>query len=146
MEEDIKHAQKKYLSSLPKNSNCQGNEPRKVGNPIWIPEEADNLQLRLLITAHCGTSGHRGAESTEEVLKEQFTWDSIKEDTRDLVLGCINCLMSKTGHKIPRPMSETVHAEKPNDVLHFYFLYMGRDKTITSTSWYSKTTYQATIG
>lgn len=81
--------------------------------------------MRLLVVAHCGVGVHRGAESTESVLRKEFVWPTLKDDVRDFVSNCIHCMMAKTGHKVLRPMAEMLHAEKPNDVDHFDFLYMG---------------------
>lgn len=89
-----------------------------------MPDKVEELQTRLLVAAHCGTSDHRGAEFT--VLRGMFHWNTIKEDTRDFVSDCIHCMMAKTRLKIPRPVSETLHAEKPNEIIHFEFLYMGK--------------------
>lgn len=87
--------------------------------------KSDDLQLRLLIVAHCDTSDHRGTDSTECTLREQFTWNTFADDAREFVADCIHCIMAKTGHKIPRPYAETLHAVKPNEVVHFDYLYMG---------------------
>jgi len=92
---------------------------------VWIPDESPELQLRLLVTAHCGHAGHRGAESTESILREKYYWSSMKEDVNEFTRACLHCIVGKTGHKIPRPISLTLHASKPNEVIHFDFLYMG---------------------
>ncbi len=92
---------------------------------MWIPNEAEQLQLRLLVAAHCGTAGHRGAKSTAHALRERFTWSTLDADAAALVANCIHCIMAKTGQKIPRPLSATLHATLPNQVIHFDFLYMG---------------------
>ena len=41
---------------------------------IWVPDSADDLQLRLCIIAQTGPAGHRGAASTEQSLSESFKW------------------------------------------------------------------------
>lgn len=33
--------------------------------------------------------------------------------------------MGKSGHRVSRPLSFTLHASKPNDAIHFDYLYMG---------------------
>lgn len=37
--------------------------------------------------------------------------------------------MPKTGNKIPRPLSSVVHASRSNEVLPFYYLYLGGSTT-----------------
>lgn len=127
-EEQVREAQEKFLSEKPEAATRDGNSLFKMGGRTWIPDDADDLQLRLLVVAHCHASGHRGMESTDSILREQFTWrwSTLADDTREFVADCIHCMMSKTGKKIPRPVSETLHATKPNEVVHFDFLYMGR--------------------
>lgn len=35
----------------------------KIGRAVWIPENCDNLKLRLLTISHAGRAAHRGAEA-----------------------------------------------------------------------------------
>lgn len=48
------------------------------------------------------------------------------EDTSEFVADCIDCIMAKSGAKIPRPMSTTLHAKFSNEVIPINFLYMVR--------------------
>ena len=50
----------------------------------------------------------------------------MNEDVSQFVSNCIHCVMSKSGQKVPRPLSLTLHATKPNEVVHFDFLYLGQ--------------------
>lgn len=45
-----------------------------LGGKKWIPEDAYNLQMKLLVVTHCEASGHRGLESTLATLSEGYTW------------------------------------------------------------------------
>jgi transposase InsO family protein len=38
---------------------------------------------------------------------------------------CFHCIASASGEITPRPMGEALHASKPNEVIHFDYLYMG---------------------
>lgn len=96
---------------------------------VWLPINADDMKLKLLTIAHCGPSGHRGAESTHESIRTHFTWMGLRRDTSDFVSACLFCVLSKTGAKIPRPLSLTLHASRPNEVLHFDYLYLGGSET-----------------
>lgn len=96
----------------------------EVINRTWIPDDADILQLRLLIFAHCNTVVHCGSESTEKVVMEEFRWTTIKENVREFVSKCIHCLLENTGHKIPRPLAETLHGKRSTVVVHLYLLYV----------------------
>lgn len=92
---------------------------------VWLPLDADDLKVKLLIIAYAGSSGHRGAETTRNLLREHFTWTRLRQDATDFVAGCLFCILSKTGLKIPRPLAMTLHASSPNEVLHFDYLYLG---------------------
>jgi transposase InsO family protein len=39
--------------------------------------------------------------------------------------SCFHYIASAPGETIPRPMGEALHASKPNEVIHFDYLYMG---------------------
>lgn len=69
----IHGAQSKYASKSRLVAKRKGSDAWKVSNRTWILEDADGLQLRLLIIEHCSTGGHHGTESTENVLMEYFT-------------------------------------------------------------------------
>ena len=53
----------------------------------------------------------------------------MRSDVSIFVSNCVHCIMSKTGHKIPRPLPLTLHATKPNEVVNFDFLYLGQSHT-----------------
>lgn len=92
---------------------------------IWIPKKSVEIQLKLLVAAHCGVFGHRGIETTFNALREQYIWDSMEEDVKVFVRDCIHCLVAKIGLGIPRPLTLTEHATLPNEITHFEYIYMG---------------------
>ena len=95
---------------------------------IWIPPDASEMKLKLILIAHCGTRGHRGVEATTMILCESFIWKDMKADIQAFIDGCIHCMVSRNGAKIPRPLGSALHATRPNEVLHFDFLFMGPGK------------------
>lgn len=97
----------------------------KKPDNIWILFEAMDLQMKLLVVAHCGASGRRETDSTISRLKEQYTWDSMEADAAELVSSCLHCIISKTVNRIPRPISLTLHGTSPNEVVNFDYLFMG---------------------
>jgi hypothetical protein len=50
-------------------------------------------------------------------------------DILDFVKSCIHCLAATDGSHVPRPLGEALHADKPNMVLHFDFLYVGKSSS-----------------
>lgn len=97
----------------------------KKESSIWIPDEATNLKLRIVVEGHCGERGHRAYEATLEAIKETYWWSNIKQDVREFTQACIHCIISRNGERIPRPLATAIHGEKPNEVIHMDFLYMG---------------------
>jgi len=106
------------------NLNHESNLLEKDGR-IWVPNEDLELQLKILVLLHCGSIGYRGMDGTSSILKENFYWESLEKDVSKFVKGCLHCLITRTGDAIPRPLAHALHGEKPNEVVHLDFLYMG---------------------
>ena len=124
---DIKSSQnmweKKTSDKIPTNVNQQGllcNEH----NSIWIPSEDTKLQLRICIISHCGRGGHRGIETTYKTIRDHFYWKDMKTDISVFCNTCLHCLTTIGGQRVPRPLGHAIHADKPNQLIHFDFLYM----------------------
>lgn len=49
----------------------------------------------------------------------------MREDCKEFVNNFIHCLTGKGNIKIPRPISTTLHATRPNESIHFDYVYMG---------------------
>ena len=49
----------------------------------------------------------------------------MSEDCSAFISMCLHCLVGKSGHRIPRPIALTLHATRPNEIIHFDFLYIG---------------------
>jgi hypothetical protein len=39
--------------------------------------------------------------------------------------NCLHCVATIPGDRVPRPLGTQLHATKPNEILHFDFLYIG---------------------
>lgn len=72
-----------------------------------------------------GTVGHGGMDSTMSVVKESFWWPTIHKDVKELVDGCLHCLITRRGDVVGRPLGTALHAERPNEVFYVEYLYMG---------------------
>ena len=92
---------------------------------IYVPDEDEELQLRIMVAAHCGLGGHRGYLTTCNVIKSKMIWTTVDEDVKTFVQGCLVCLLSESGIKVPRPLGQQMHASKVNELLHFDYLYVG---------------------
>ena len=122
--EDVAQSQENYRSDAPKNSTVS-NGILYANGKLWIPKQANELQLRIIVVAHTGLAGHRGYDATLSIIKEKFTWGSLSHDSKVFVRACIHCIGSRSGDRIPRPFLNTLHASKPNELTHFDYVYLG---------------------
>ena len=123
---DIKRSQRNTACESPPGFAVKDGVMQDKRGVFWIPPEDDNLKLRLLTAAHTGISGHRRRESTKTILKAHFTWKNINADVDTFCRSCIHCLATESGDRIPRPLGHSIHASKPNEVLHFDFCFIGK--------------------
>jgi Integrase zinc binding domain len=98
---------------------------RMMNNALWIPERAVELQLRLCVEAHCRYAGHRAYEASLGTIKEYVAWTTMTKDVKVFVQNCLHCVANIPGDKVPRPLGTQLYATKPNEILHFDFLYIG---------------------
>lgn len=124
-EDDVRAAQEKYKCSKPSYMELDPAGFILHKDRLWIPDEAEDLQLRIIVSAHCGNAGHRGIITTSHTIRDKCFWSTIDEDVAAFIHNCIHCIMAKTGKRIPRPLSTTLHATFPNQVVHFDYLYLG---------------------
>lgn len=89
---------------------------------VWIPDVSEDLQLRLCVIAHTGSSRHRAATATEHALRQHFFWSTISEDIKPFVCSCIHYLSTVGGGKIPRPFGPAVHGTAPINLLQFDYI------------------------
>lgn len=96
---------------------------------IWIPDESEELQLRIFFIGHSGPSGHRGVQPTTVAIKSVFQWSTLVEDVKAFCRSCIHCVLTLGGLRVPRPFGPAVHGTEPNDLLLFNFLEIGPSNT-----------------
>ena len=93
---------------------------------IWIPTEAVELQLRLIIIAHCGSAGHRGQHATLMPLESRFFWENMRSDVDEFLRQCLHCLPAKGGDVVLRPFGSTAQPSRANEIIDFDYLYIGK--------------------
>ena len=76
------------------------------------------------MVAHCGMGGHRGQETTLQIVKKKYFWTTMDEDVISFCQSCLHCLSTLGGSRIPRPMGHVLHSDKPNGIIHFDYSYM----------------------
>ena len=121
---DLRDAQKKSKTKPPEECNKVDGLWQTSKGAVWIPEQDSLMKLRVLIAAHAGPAGHRGQAVSLANMTSRFVWKGMREDTQSFVNSCLHCECSKTPSVVPRPLGTAIHAEKPNELLHFDYLYM----------------------
>ena len=103
---------------------------RKVGMKVKartlkcvIPKEARSLINRVLTVAH-GAVEHRSKKNTRTFITDKFVWKGMNDDIDAFVSDCLLCAKSRTGERIPRKLGNLLHGERPNELIHFDFLYI----------------------
>jgi Integrase zinc binding domain/Integrase core domain len=99
---------------------------------IWIPPIAEDLQLRICVMSHTGLGGHRGLKTTTDRIASLFHWRTLEEDVRTFCQSCLHCVATIGGDRVHRPLGEAMHADKPNELLHMDFHFMGPSYTMES--------------
>lgn len=105
-----------------------GHGPLVLNEEAWIPAKSTDLKVRLLTIAHAGTECHRRTEATRNALRCQFYWEDINVDVKAFNNACLLCVLGKSGNRVPRPLSSQVHAARPNEIIHFDYLFIGEGK------------------
>lgn len=125
--EDIKNSQSRSKEEdIDVNRSCDEDGIWITDDRIWIPSNDLELQLKILVCSHCGSSGHRGIEATKSIVEDKFFWTGMKASIEKTVKGCLHCIMTRAGSLIPRPLSHAIHGSRPNEVIHLDFLYLGQ--------------------
>jgi hypothetical protein len=95
-----------------------------VNGKVILPEHANDIQLRICIVAHGGAAGHQGLKNTIDNVASHFWWPSLEADVDQFVRQCLQCASTRGGKIIARPFGEQLHATKPNEILHWDFLFL----------------------
>jgi Integrase zinc binding domain len=78
-----------------------------------------------LVQALYCSAGHEAYEARLGAIKEYVVWTTMAKDVKVFVQNCLHCVATIPGNKMPLPLGTQLHATKPNEILHFDFLYIG---------------------
>lgn len=95
---------------------------------MGIPEDADELTLKILIDGHCGGASHREKRATGNTVRENLEWMTQAIDVLEFVQDCLHCVIFKAGERVLRPLATSLHGQSPNEVAHMDSLYMGDEE------------------
>ena len=122
--EDFETAQKVHNEKAPGRFTKTDGIFQDSNNVVFIPDQAETLQLRILVAAHTGLSGHRGYRKTRTNIKQHFWWKDIHKQVELFCKSSLHCLLAFSGDIIPRPLGHTIHASRLNEILLFDFCYL----------------------
>ena len=101
-------------------------EERKVWvndvGAVYVPDGEHRLRERLMVIAHCGAAGHRGARNTQALLEAAFCWPSLAADLEEFLHLCLLCVKLRGGEVAPIPWGRVVRGLRPGDSLHMDYL------------------------
>ena len=86
-------------------------------NALYVPN-LRHLRLRCAIVCHQGAAAHRGIDVTLKSIRRHFYWPEIDTDIHRFVSTCLQCLATRGGATIPRPLRTPIHATYCREVLH----------------------------
>jgi hypothetical protein len=125
---EIAEMQKQYFSDSQCASNSDGLLVDSNGR-VLIPIQCENLKLRLCVIAHAGChSGHLGYHVALNLLKQWVYWVGMERDIRKICSECLHCLPTRKGFRIPRLLGTACHGVRPNQVLHYDYMYIAPNK------------------
>ena len=95
-----------FITSKESNLEVWKNAQRK----IYVPQEYEELQLRIFFAAHCGLGDHRGLTVTIELIKGRVFWTTMHADIKAFVQSCLVGILSKRGLKFLASWSAVARA------------------------------------
>lgn len=95
---------------------------------IFIPKDDEHIELRITTASHTGWEGNLKSTETLAEIQKRFWRENMKEDVKSFCNSCFHCLVSDSGERIQRPLGHSMHAEKPNELIHFDFCFMEKSK------------------
>jgi hypothetical protein len=122
----VVEAQNRHIDSLAVDHWRDEDGVVYANEKVWIPTEAKDLMASVLITAHCGIQGHRGAHVMVEQLKRNYQIANLDRVVRQFVGKCLLCKHVKGSKLVQRPWGEHTNAARRNEAIHMDYLFMGK--------------------
>ena len=85
--------------------------------------------MRICVTGRYGRGGHRGWEANRASIGEHVFWKGMNSDIATFCNTCLYCRSTIGGKRSPQPIGCALHADMPNEFLHFDLLFMGKSDT-----------------
>lgn len=95
---------------------------------VCIPPNATDMCVRFRVIAHFGLGGHRGVATTVAAIAKGYYWPSLEDDVKAFIQRCLPCASEGSG-QMRRPWGEALHADRPNELIHMDYVFMGPSKS-----------------
>lgn len=97
----VSESQQKHLQQLahPRSLSVHNGLYKMTSEQTWIPDAAENLQLKLCVALRTFVAVHHGEFFTKASLKAHYFWDTLKENVDLFVTRCLHCLSTIKGAK-----------------------------------------------
>ncbi|CAK9102663.1 Transposon Ty3-G Gag-Pol polyprotein (Gag3-Pol3) (Transposon Ty3-1 TYA-TYB polyprotein) [Cleaved into: Capsid protein (CA) (p24), partial [Durusdinium trenchii] len=99
-----------------------------VGDAVWIPPAATELQVALVLLAHTGLAGHRGVDQTLAMLKAVH-WPGKRAMVARMVRGCVHCFPARLPRRMRPRLSPLRHGTHSNELVWVDILHESQAKT-----------------
>lgn len=90
-----------------------------MNEPICVPCQSADLQVRLMIIPHNSIAGHRRSSGTQLVLAMNFTCLTLRGDVEIFVRRGVHCVSSIKDNHTPCFFGSALHGAKPKDIVQF---------------------------
>lgn len=67
---------------------------------VWIPSDAEHLQLRICVIGHCGIAGHRGYKAIAAAIETFAYWKNMDQDMQYFCNSCLHCRSTIGGKRV----------------------------------------------
>jgi Integrase zinc binding domain len=121
--EDFLLAQKKAIKKLSREAPAtQGQHGLRVydDGAVWIPSTDIDIQLRMCVSAHCDSAGHRRKSATLANMEPHVRWPTMAIDVQQFLEKCLLCKATESGECKPVPFAEAQHSDKPGEIVDYF--------------------------
>eukprot|EP00918_Siedleckia_nematoides_P015623 GHVU01033821.1.p1 GENE.GHVU01033821.1~~GHVU01033821.1.p1 ORF type:complete len:257 (+),score=17.26 GHVU01033821.1:363-1133(+) len=124
---EIATVQKEYAAEMPSSLQADNQGVMRIIDTeadtdteavIWLPKQATDLIIRILVVAHSYEGLHCSQDATIHLVRQKFYWLGMYKDIRHFVRSCLHCLRGSSTKVIPRPLGETLSATPKRSLAH----------------------------
>lgn len=124
--QDALDSEERTKLGTPKRCTRTNETNRMPTGQIWISDDDYKLLLRILIAPHTVWGGLRAAGPTFSTVGAHFRWRNLRDHTAEFTRSCFHCIATKHGNIIPRSLSHTLHASRPNELFNLDYRYLNK--------------------